>query len=164
MGLNDSCSFLGSVANVANIGAVSELIFVEQGSTPAPPPIGQTKIYIKDDGNVYVQDSTGKETMLEVPLNTLDTKLIDASTIVQNVWLEVIASTSGLTRKVQVFDTAGLTIEWGTGAAASEVTRFLSGAGTNETTEVEIAAGSRLSIRVTDAGPYSGTILTNLFG
>lgn len=140
------------------------LTLKELAADPSTPAVGYVNIYAKTDKRIYLQDSNDRVTLLEVPLNVIDFANIDASTLVQNVWLEVIASTSAEARRVQIFDAAGYAFEWGVGAAASEVTKFLSGAGSNEPTDIEIPAGSRLAVRTAEAGPYSGTIIVNVLG
>lgn len=141
------------------------LTLKELAADPSTPAAGYVNIYAKVDKRIYLQDSTNRVTLLEVPLNVVDHVIVDTSVLAQNTWLEVIASTAGDARRVQIFDAAGFPFEWGVGAAAAEVTRFLSGAGSNESTDIEIPAGSRLAIRTADAGPdYSGTLVINLLG
>jgi len=137
----------------------------EQASEPSNPPAGYYATWIDSNGDYWVKDSSGNKTTLEKVMDVKETFEVDASaSLAQNTWLEVVASTSALTRRIRIFDTAGLNLEWGTGAAASEVTRFRSGAGTNEHTDVTIPAGTRLAIRTSEAGPYSGVISVNLLG
>jgi hypothetical protein len=143
---------------------VAAMVYPELGATPAVPAAGFVKYYAKDDKRFYMLDSTGRETLLEVPLNVIDYASLDPSGWTINVWEEVIAATSALTRRVQIFDAAGITMEWGVGAAASEVGKWVSGEGSNESIDIEIPAGSRLAVRALSAGSYAGTVSTNLLG
>jgi len=161
MGLNDGGAFLGSIASDV---LKDVLFFREQTTEPDTPPAGTYVQWIDDNGDVWIKDSSGNKTTLEKVMDVKETFEIDATGLVINTWLQVLASTSAVTRRVRIFDTAGLNLQWGTGAAASEVARFRSGAGSNEYTDVTIPAGTRLAIRTSEAGPYSGTISVNLLG
>jgi hypothetical protein len=108
-------------------------------------------------------DDTGRETMLEVPLNVIDTVIVDASTFVSGTWKPIIPATSAFGRKIQIFDTSGNPISWSIDAVPVSP-KFLSGAGTNETLEVEIPASSLLSAKIDEAGPFSGQIVINIMG
>jgi hypothetical protein len=59
----------------------------------------------------------------------------------------VVASLASDVEKIQVFDTTGSFIGIYTGAVASEVLAAVFGPGSNETVEVSIASGTRVSLR-----------------
>lgn len=63
---------------------------------------------------------------------------------------ELVASLSADVSRVQVFDTTGFFLEIMIGAAAAETRKFLIGPGSNETIEVTIPSGTRISVRRID--------------
>jgi len=65
--------------------------------------------------------------------------------------LQLVAVTSGLVKKISVFDTGGAPIELMLGAAASEVRRLVIGPGADTELSCVIPAGSRVSIRRLDS-------------
>lgn len=97
----------------------------------------------------------------------LDAGIIAANTIDFNAmtYLTVVASLAADVKAVQIFDTAGINLGWYDGA---DNLLFVSGPGTNETTPVEIAAGTAIKVRplLAAAGPFSaaGKYTVNFLG
>lgn len=138
----------------------------ELAADPVAPAAGYVNIYAKTDKRIYLQDSDNKVTLLEVPLDVLHHGIIDASTLDSGGWVELVASTSATIRRGQFFDQAGLNLEIGIGVAASEVTKFVTGKGTNESIDVEIPAGSRIAVRNEGGagGTFGGQVAFNFLG
>jgi hypothetical protein len=117
---------------------------------------------------------TGSNTIGAVNLNRLDvvdhldTPLLDAASTnipVSGTYLQVVASTAADIEKIQIFDTTGEF--WGiyTGAAASETLAAVVGPGSNETVEVAIPSGTRISLSsLTASAITSGNVTMNLMG
>ena len=80
--------------------------------------------------------------------------------------VQLVASLSAAIKQIQVFDTGGNFMEVMTGAAASEVRKFVVGPGSNETIDCAIAAGTRVSVRRIDSASAAtvGAIACNFLG
>jgi hypothetical protein len=164
MGLSDANRFLGSRIRTQIPSSVfNDALTIPEVVTPAIPSNGFVKFYAKADNRIYMLDDTGRETMLEVPLNVIDTVIVDASTFVSGTWKPIIPVTSALARRIQIFDTSGNPISWSINAVPVSP-KFLSGAGTNETMDIEIPAGALLSAKIDETGPFVGQIIVNLLG
>ena len=165
MGLSDGNGYLGSRVRSVNIidHVFTREITMAEIATPATPATGFISVYAKADGKFFIIDDTGKESMLEVPLNTIGTTLIDASTLVSGTWKEVFAVIPSLVRRIQVYDTSGNPLQWSTDAVPVSP-RFITGAGTNETIDVEVPVTGKIHVKCSEAGPFSGQIVVNLIG
>jgi len=143
----------------------TSLTIKELAVDPSTPAAGYVNIYAKTDKRVYIQDSNNKVTLLEVPLDVLHYKIEDAANLNAGGWVELVAVTSAVVRRAQIFDLEGMNLEIGIGAAASEVTKFVTGQGTNESIDVGIPAGARIAIRSADgAGTFVGQLVFNFLG
>lgn len=95
----------------------------------------------------------------------LDGNIIDASTIDKTAvaYLTVVASLAADVKAVQIFDTAGINLGWYDGA---NNLLFVSGPGTNETTQVEIPTGTEIKVRALSASTndFSGNYTVNFLG
>jgi hypothetical protein len=104
------------------------------------------------------------------PLTVVDTTYTDASSsnIPGNAAapLQLIGSTPSDIKKIQVADTTGAFLEIMTGAAASETRVALVGPGSDQTLELDITSGTRVSVRrVDDAAAISvGSLAINYIG
>ena len=141
--------------------------FLNLSANPSTPSANFVKLYAKNN-RMYVMDSTAKVTELEMPLTVvdhLDGNIIDASTIDKTAvaYTTVVASLAGLVRRVQIFDTAGINLGWYNGA---NTLLFVSGPGTNESTDIEIPAGTALKVRPLQASAtdFSGNYVVNFLG
>lgn len=80
-------------------------------------------------------------------------------------YFEVIATTTNNIRQVLAFDTTGLYITLAVGGAGSEVVECIIGPGNDQIINVNIPAGSRISIRGTESTSFSaGSIAFNWLG
>lgn len=98
-----------------------------------------------------------------------DTPLLDASST--NIPgsaaspLQVVASLAATVKKIQVLDTTGFFFGVYTGAAASEVLKFIVGPGSDQTIDASIASGTRISLRsMTTTAISSGNVAINFIG
>lgn len=116
---------------------------------------------------------TGANTIGAVNLNRLDvvdfldTPLVDATTIngSAGAFVEVVASTAATVQAVQVMDTSGAFMGVYTGPAASEALAFIYGPGSDQTVQVAIPFGTRISLRsMESAAPTGGDIAMNFMG
>lgn len=103
-------------------------------------------------------------------VDLLDANILDTSTT--NIPgsagspVTAVASLASAVKKIQIFDTTGAFVGVYTGAAASEVLLFTFGPGSNETTDVKISAGTRISFKRLDSttAVSSGIVSINCIG
>lgn len=76
-------------------------------------------------------------------------------------YTELIASTSAQINKLQIFDSSGQTLKLAVGAAASEVDQIYIFPGGNGDVDLQIPAGSRVSVRAVSANAASGELVIN---
>lgn len=77
----------------------------------------------------------------------------------------LVASLAATVKAIQIFDTTGGFIGVYTGAAASEVLKFVFGPGSDQTVDVSIASGTRISIRnLQNSAISTGMIAMNFLG
>lgn len=88
-----------------------------------------------------------------------------STNVTSGAWVELI-STVGVTaiKRVQVFMSQGNALELAFGAAASEVAQIYLFPGGNEVFEMDIPAGTRLSVKAVSSTANSGELLVNLLG
>lgn len=80
-------------------------------------------------------------------------------------YTQLIASTSNEYQQVEIFDSSGQTLKLATGAAASEVDRFIITPGGNDRPiRFRIASGTRISIKAISATASTGEIDINFYG
>ena len=61
---------------------MGKIILAEEGSKPQAPATGQLELYAKSDDNLYIQNSAGLETMLNIPASAVTSvALSDGSTL-----------------------------------------------------------------------------------
>jgi len=97
----------------------------------------------------------------------LDVPYFDATTIngSAGAFVQCVASLAANVTKVQTFDTSGSFMGVYVGPPAGEVLAFVFGPGTNETVDIVIPAGSRVSFRSLEAAaPVAGNITMNFIG
>lgn len=100
-------------------------------------------------------------------VDLFDTPIRDATTINGSggALLQVVASLASAVKKIQCLDTSGEFIGVYTGPAASEVLAFVMGPGSDQTVEMEIASGTRVSLRSMSASaPTTGSLSFNFMG
>ena len=136
------------------------------GAEPVAPPIGYVRVYAmgktvyaKYSNNEVVEMLKQYDVVDFLDANTLDASAIDNTGV---TYLQVVAALAADVKAVQIFDTAGINLGWFDGL---DNLLFISGPGTNETTQVEIAAGTEIKVRalVADA-PFSGVYAVNFLG
>jgi hypothetical protein len=135
-------------------------------------------VTIQDGGNVIsIDDAGGSITVdgsvtiaaLDV-VDLFDTPLLDTSS--SNIpgsgggFLQVVASLAAAVKKIQILDTTGAFVGVYTGAASSEVLKFVFGPGSDQTVEVSIASSTRISLRRLDSATAvsSGFVSMNFMG
>lgn len=87
-----------------------------------------------------------------------------STNITTGAYVELIASTSGTARGIEVSDTGGRWYYLATGAAASEVDLLLVPPGGTAILPVQIASGTRLSIKAIDGTSSTGYVGVNIYG
>lgn len=116
---------------------------------------------------------TGTNTIGAVNLNRLDvvdlfdTPFEDATNIngSAGAFYEVVASLASDVEAIQIMDTSGQFIGVYTGPAASEVLKFVYAPGSDQTVQVSIASGTRISLRSMEStGPSAGNVAFNFLG
>jgi hypothetical protein len=110
---------------------------------------------------VKLVDTTG-----DVPqrLDVKETDYQDISSLTTGAWVEIIASTSADTVKIEIASTAGEVIELGTGAAASETRVLLIPRGGTGPVDCIIPSGTRLSVKAVSGNLSAGDLTINLIG
>lgn len=83
--------------------------------------------------------------------------------VTTSAYTQLIASTSGITNVLEIFDSSGQTLKIAFGAAASEVDKFIVVPGGNGRMTVNIPAGTRISIKALSGNATSGEIDLNLY-
>lgn len=125
------------------------------------------------DGVLSVDGYVEAILMSNVTVNSLDIKntaYVDfsSSNLPGNATnpVQLVASLSADIKAIQVFDTGGAYMEVMTGAAASEVRKFLVGPGSNETIQCAITSGTRVAVRRIDSASALavGGIAVNFLG
>jgi hypothetical protein len=113
-------------------------------------------INVNSDGDVFVVEQgrtavdTARHSYSSTPVNTTN-------------WQQLIASTSGAIRRVEIFDSSGQTLELGVGAPGSEVRQILIFPGGNGVVPLTIASGARVSVRAVSATANEGEISINFY-
>ena len=134
---------------------------------PPAPAVGFVTIYGLGK-TIYAKYSSGE--VLEMlkqydVVDFLDSNTLNAATIDNTgvAYLQVVAALAADVKAVQIFDTAGINLGWFDGL---NNLLFISGPGTNETTQVEIPAGTEIKVRalVPDGAAFSGNYAVNFLG
>jgi hypothetical protein len=79
-------------------------------------------------------------------------------------WTEVTSSLSAPATEIEIFDSSGLTLELGFGAAASEVPQMLIFPGGNGRVPLRIPQGTRVSFRPITGDAAAGEQDINFYG
>lgn len=118
--------------------------------------------------NTGALNITGTVTAAPAYLDYVDSGRLDysISNVSNAAWVQVIASTAADAKKITLFDAGGFAMELGVGAPASEVRKILiPPGGLNGMIEVQIPAGSRVSVRgITAQVVNAGELDINLMG
>lgn len=135
---------------------------------PASPAAGFVVLWADDNKTIKAKYETGEVVEMLKQYNVidfLDTPLLDASAINKDgvTYTTVVASLAADVKAVQIYDTAGINLGWYDG---SDNLLFVSGPGTNETTQVEIAAGTLIKVKAlaASANDFSGNYTVNFLG
>ena len=135
---------------------------------PASPAAGFVVLWADDNKTIKAKYETGEVVEMLKQYNVvdfLDTPLLDASTINKDgaTYTTVVASLAADIKAIQIYDTAGINLGW---YDAADTLLFVSGPGTNETTQVEIAAGTAIKVKAlaASANDFSGNYTVNFLG
>lgn len=79
-------------------------------------------------------------------------------------YYQVVGSTADAYSKIAIYDTTGETIELALGAASSEVVKMIIGPGCDQILEIQIPAGSRITVRSVGTNASGGSLVLNLLG
>ena len=83
--------------------------------------------------------------------------------VTTSAYTQLIASTSGITNVMEIFDSSGQTLKIAFGASGSEVDQFIVTPGGNGRITIFIAAGTRISIKALSATASAGEVDINLY-
>lgn len=86
-----------------------------------------------------------------------------STNVTTGAYVQLIASTSGITNMVEVFDSSGETLVLAVGGSGSEVDQFYINPGGNGQIPLTIPSGSRISIKAITATASVGYINLNLY-
>jgi len=136
-----------------------------------------SKVTAVNTGAVVISSSalpSGAATEATLATLSTNTATLDFLSRVRNVyssvnvttgaWVQLIASTTGITKRLEIFDSSGQTLELGVGAPASEVAKTYIIPGGNGMTNLVIPAGSSLSVRAVSGTANTGELTINLIG
>jgi hypothetical protein len=88
-----------------------------------------------------------------------------STNVTSGAWVELLSDVGATAiKRVQVFMSQGNALELGFGAAAAEVSQMFIFPGGNEVFEMDIPAGTRLSVRAVSSTASTGELLVNLLG
>lgn len=80
--------------------------------------------------------------------------------VTTGAYVQLVAATSGIINQLHIFDSSGETLVLATGAAAAEVDQFyIPPGGLNATMDLNIAAGTRLSVKAISANATVGELV-----
>lgn len=117
-------------------------------------------------GSLSVTFASDQTTAPSSALDVIDFVRIDfsSSNISTSSYTELISSTSAITRKISIFLGTGTPMYLAVGASSSEVDKFIISPGMDRTIEVNIPAGSRLSLKSIGSAITASTMIVNLMG
>lgn len=111
-------------------------------------------------GNFVVATTT-------LALNILHSLLRNYSTdnVTTSAWIELIASTSAITKKIKIDDTSGQVLEIGTGTAGNEVHLcYIPQGGIDAEIDLTIPAGTRVCVKAVSATANTGYLVMEVIG
>jgi hypothetical protein len=115
-------------------------------------------VIASDQSAIPVSSSSPGNTPLQFVRN--DYSSVNVTTA---AYVQLIASTSGITNVIEVFDSSGQTLVIAFGAPAAEVDKFLVFPGGNGRITCAIPAATRVSIKAVSATANVGEIDINLY-
>lgn len=144
----DSSGKLKIDLNDGSGSAVNKGQTTSSGSLPVVLASDQSALTIKSTGNT--------------PL-TFVRNVYSTTNVTTAAYVQLVASTSGVTNVLEIFDSSGQTLKIAFGAAASEVDQFQIFPGGNGRVTCTIAAGTRISVRAVSATASSGELDINFY-
>lgn len=142
------------VATAANQTNASQKSQIVDGSGSV---IGSTSNAL----NVF-STNPGSAPIGNIPLQFIR-NVYSTTNVTTSAYVQLIASTSGITNVIETFDTSGQTLEIAFGASGSEVNKFLIFPGGNGRNTCAIPSGTRISIRAVSATASSGEFDLTLY-
>lgn len=83
--------------------------------------------------------------------------------VTTGAWVEILAATADDVTEIEIFDSSGSLLELGVGAVGSEARKVLVIPGGNGRIPIDIASGTRLSLRAVDVGATVGFFAANVY-
>lgn len=123
---------------------------------PAKPTVSSTGAIEVESGSFSPIDASGSGKGLRTDYSSTN--------VTTSEWVELIASTAAIIRKMEIIDTGGEVMEIALGGLGSEVREILVPRGGNGTIEVDIPAGTRISIQAVTADVSLGDLIINFYG
>lgn len=84
--------------------------------------------------------------------------------VTSGAWVQLLASTTSAVSEIEIFDSSGVILELGTGAAASEVSQIYIVPGGNGRVPLTIATSTRVAVRAFSTTASVGNIVVNFYG
>jgi hypothetical protein len=138
------------------------------GNVAPAGDVAARKVFVQPTDGTDNQDYTSAgeakvsvTTQLGSSVVTTHRRDYSSSSVTTGAWVELVASLSAQVNKLDIFDSSGETLELGTGAAASETRLILVTPGGNGLLPVQIASGTRVSLRAVSATANTGEIVLN---
>lgn len=121
------------------------------------------KVTACNTGAVVISSGTVSVTQPTVSIANIIRNDYSGTAVTTAAYVQLIASTAHQIKKLEIFDSSGQTLVLATGAAASEVDLLYVTPGGNGQISIDIAAGTRLSIKAISANATSGEIDINAY-
>jgi hypothetical protein len=86
-----------------------------------------------------------------------------SNNITTAAYLQLVAATSVITSRVEVYNQSASSIYFAVGAAASEINQFIIPPGGNGFVPLQIASNSRVSVKAVDANATTGSLIVNFW-
>jgi hypothetical protein len=147
-----------------SIGTLGANSGVDIGDVTINNAAGGSAVNIQDGGNSITVDGAVTATDAGHTLTEFVRNDYSSVNVTTAAYVQLIASTSNTYKEIEIFDSSGQTLKIATGAAASEVDKFLVFPGGNGRIKLTIPSGTRISIRAVSATASTGEISVNLYG
>lgn len=134
------------------------------GGTKHVAKIGSDlNLRVKDEGVNTLLTSLLAEEQASVSIVNRFRNDYSSTNVTTGAYVQLLASTSAISKKFEVFDSSGETLVVAFGAAASEVDQFYIFPGGNGLVRYNIPSGTRISIKAISATANTGEISVNLY-
>lgn len=133
------------------------------GKVPANLTVTATRLLVDGSGVTQPVSGTVTANVANPAVSTFVRNDYSSVNVTTAAYVQLVASTAATYKRLSIFDSSGQTLKIALGAAASEADLFLVFPGGNGDIDVNIPAGTRISIRAVSATASVGEISINFF-